>query len=361
MNFIFILLLLLVLVVLNINYTYTSAKIDLKNETIISNIAEPYFIEDSISPFNVSLTSDRPNENGGLSYLKKYTDKLNIAFVKEYHKICKNVNLSDDTEIIFGSGTTMMIAALYYALQKKLNKIIKCNTNTKIFYKLHEKLTYIVKNVEWTDNNSDADLSVVVSPNNPQGIITKPSEIKQEYMLYDVVYDKTLFTGKHETINSELFNEFNNNKKIFICNSFSKLGIPGVRFGFLLTRDKEIAEYSREFVDIISVRYTTVGATVGRMLYEKYIKNFNWDYNNYNILQKRTNYFIEKAKKHNIQIFNKTLMVPFVYTDKSIDWWLKNFNVETRKGSDFNDTDDNSRFNLMISHENWDEFVRRFN
>ena len=39
---------------------------------------------------------------------------------------------------------------------------------------------------------------------------------------------------------------------------------------------------------------------------------------------------------------------------------MKNFNVETRKGSDFNDTNDNSRFNLMLSQDYWDEFMRRF-
>jgi len=195
-------------------------------------------------------------------------------------------------------------------------------------------------------------LAVIVSPNNPLGILTKPSDIKQEYILYDIVYDKPIFTGKHKTVNDELYIEFNKNDKIFICDSFSKLGIAGARFGFLLTRDKEIANYTREYIDIISVRYTNVGAVMGRMLYEKYIKNTNWVDKNIKIIQDRIIYFKEKAKKHNIHIFNETNFVPFMYTDKSVDWWLKNFNVETRKGSDFNDTDDNSRFNLMISQEN---------
>ena len=36
------------------------------------------------------------------------------------------------------------------------------------------------------------------------------------------------------------------------------------------------------------------------------------------------------------------------------------FIVETRKGTDFNDTDENSRFNLMITDANWTEFIKRF-
>ena len=57
---------------------------------------------------------------------------------------------------------------------------------------------------------------------------------------------------------------------------------------------------------------------------------------------------------------NNTFIVPFIYTDKSVDWWMQHFNVETRKGSDFNDSDANSRFNLMISENYWQEFIRRF-
>ena len=49
-----------------------------------------------------------------------------------------------------------------------------------------------------------------------------------------------------------------------------------------------------------------------------------------------------------------------MYTDKSVEWWVSNFNVETRKGSDFNDTDNHSRFNLMLTEECWEEFMRRF-
>jgi len=122
MNTIFILVLIIILIILIIKENWFGYKNYLENETIIANIAEPYFIEDSISPFNVSFTSDKPNQNGGLSYLKKYTDELNKKIIREYYVIRKNIKLSEDTEIIFGSGTTMLIAALYYALQKKLKK-----------------------------------------------------------------------------------------------------------------------------------------------------------------------------------------------------------------------------------------------
>jgi aspartate/methionine/tyrosine aminotransferase len=166
----------------------------IQNETIISNIAEPYFIEDSISPLNIELTSDKSGQNGGLSYLTNHTNKKNIQFVHDFIKNDYNFILPKDTEIIFGAGTTMLIAALYYALGKKLQKSITITTNTSVYYNLHEKISKLLKNIDWT-NKVSADLSVIVSPSNPLGIITDPKEIKNKYMLYDVVYDKPIFTG----------------------------------------------------------------------------------------------------------------------------------------------------------------------
>jgi len=333
--------------------------IDIKNETIISNIAEPYFIEERISPLTISLTSDSPGQNGGLSYLKNNTDDLNIKMVHDYFKV-ESIVLPKDTQIVFGSGTTMMVLASYYALQKKLQQQIRITTNTDIFYLLHEKLSKLLKNMEWSYNNSYAELAVIVSPSNPEGIVTDPKDVKNPYMLYDVVYDKSTFTGKSQTINKELYEEFEKNKNIFITTSFSKLGMPGVRCGFLVTRDNEIAKYCREYVDITTVRYPNASITIGRIAFYKYYKNEYWHLENFRILEKRRNEFMEACKKYNIKILNKTFLVPFIYTDKSVDWWMNNFNVETRKGSDFNDTDDNSRFNLMITEEKWKELKRRF-
>ena len=76
-------------------------------------------------------------------------DELNKKMVHDYFKSEHNIILPKDTKIIFGSGTSMTVIALYYALQKKLKKHIKVKTNTDIFYILHEKLAKLLKNVDW--------------------------------------------------------------------------------------------------------------------------------------------------------------------------------------------------------------------
>lgn len=279
--------------------------------------------------------------------------------VHDYYKSEFGITLKKDVEIVFGAGTTMMIAALYYALNKKLQRPITVSSNTEIYYTLHEKISFVSKNVEWI-NNKRPDLSVVVSPSNPLGIITEPSKVQSDYMLYDVVYDKPTFTGTFETCNKELYSDFENNPNIFITTSFSKLGIPGVRCGFLITRDSEIARLCKEYVNIVSARYPSASLTIGRIAFYRYFQNHSWQLENYNILKERREQFVNASTKHGIEILNKTDIVPFIYTNKSVDWWMQHFNVETRKGSDFNDSDDNSRFNLMLSENYWREFIRRF-
>jgi aspartate/methionine/tyrosine aminotransferase len=348
-------------------YTFnkTQRKEEIKKKTIVSSIAEPYFIEETISPLQIELTPDIPGENGGLSYFSDNTNELNIKMVHDMFKNDQNIILPQDTQIVFGSGATMMVIALYYALEKKLQKNISVTTNTTVFYTLHEKLANLLKNVEWVnptkyETNAHVDLAVIVSPSNPLGIITSPKNVQNPYMLYDLVYDKPQFTGVFKTVNEDLFEEFAKNKNIFIATSFSKCGIPGARCGFLITRDKEIADYCREYVDTTCIKYSTASLTIGRIAFYKYFIYQEWHKKNYEVIKKRRLEFIQNSKKHNIKIFNGKTLVPFMYTDKSVEWWVSNFNVETRKGSDFNDTDNHSRFNLMLTEECWEEFMRRF-
>ena len=332
---------------------------NLQNETINSSILEPNFIIESISPLNLSLTADIPNQNGGLSYLKNNTDDLNLKFVHDYYKQLFNIVLPEDTHIIFGSGTTAMVQALYYALAKKLQRTVSVNTNMDIYYTLHKKLADILKNVEWTDTPY-SDLAVIASPNNPLGTITDPKTIHNKYMLYDVVYDIPIISGKFQTVNEELYKEFERNKNIFITSSLSKLGIPGVRCGFLLTRDTDIANYCTEYINTTTIRYPTASIAIGRIAYYKYYKYKSWHLKNYDILTKRRNEFVKLCEKCGIEILNNpNLPLPSMYTNKSADWWKSTFNIETRPGSDFNDTNDHSRVNLMITEDYWKEFIRR--
>jgi len=43
------------------------------------------------------------------------------------------------------------------------------------------------------------------------------------------------------------------------------------------------------------------------------------------------------------------IQITFLYTDKSTEWWLKKYNIKTRRGSGFNDTGEQSFTFIMKS------------
>ena len=65
-------------------------------------------------------------------------------------------------------------------------------------------------------------------------------------------------------------------------------------------------------------------------------------------------------KKYNVKSLNITNYVPYIYNNKSKEWWKNNFNVNVRPGSDFEDVNNNSRFNLMLTSKDWISFIYIF-
>jgi hypothetical protein len=53
-------------------------------------------------------------------------------------------------------------------------------------------------------------------------------------------------------------------------------------------------------------------------------------------------------------------MVPLIYTNKSSEWWIENFNIQTRDGHDFDDDNKNSRINLLLRDSEWNKFMKNF-
>jgi hypothetical protein len=347
----------------NRNYPLDIERIYLNNNNIIdAGFGEPYFITDSISPVNSTFTQNFPKLPGGLSYRTTFTDLDNYNMIKEYLKFTINYDLPSDTFVLFGVGSTQLFAAYYFAVQKYLDEKITISSFVpKIYYTLHRNITFTLPNVEWKDNLKNPDILVYVSPNNPNGLIANINKNKfGKYNVFDVVYDVPLFTGKYESVNKELYEKFNNDKSYTIISSFSKLGLSGARCGFLLTRDENLIEGIKFYIENNSLVPPSLGITLTREVFNTYYLNKDWYNTNYNKLKNRIIQFIELSKNKDISILNITFDVPFIYNNKSAQWWLDNYNVIVRSGIDFADTPQNSRFNLMISDNEWNNFVKRF-
>ena len=321
----------------------------------------PTIIINTLKNININFTPDLPNKNGGLSYTTKYTNELNIKFIKDYYKNIMNYDISDDTYIIFGCGATNLINAYYYAVQKILNREIKISSflDNK-YYILYKNICEIIPNTKWYDHLEYSDILIATSPNNPDGLVVTISKKNGLYKLFDIVYDAPQFTGIFESVNIDFLNKFKKDKSISIVSSFSKFGITGARCGYLLTRDKNIVKYINYFIKISILYNNTTGLTLCRNIYYKYYNNKDWYIKIYNKIQSRIKIFIKLSDKNNVKILNKTFNVPFIYTNKSKKWWLKNFNLEVFDGTHFMDNKNNSRISMLISNSDWNLFIKNY-
>jgi len=211
----------------------------------------------------------------------------------------------------------------------------------------------------------------MVSPNNPDGYVFTESDFlnlkdggnADMQILSDLIYDSPLFTST-STVNPWIWNYFRDDsygmrEKTFILSSFSKLGIPGVRYGFALVNDKEIADNMSEYIFNTVVVPPTAGAQLAYNNYNRYWKNIEWFQKLYKKLEKRRAQFDAVAPRNGITVLKFSNYAPYIYTDKSQEWWIENFNVKTRVGTDFNDTIEHSRISLMLLDREWNELIKR--
>jgi aspartate/methionine/tyrosine aminotransferase len=332
---------------------------DKKNNIINSSNGRPFIITDSIQPFNITFTNNMLNKTGGLEYDDTYIRNKEINMIKEFYKKFLNITLSNDTYIIFGLGATQLVQCYYsgiYNIMKK--KLYVKESNTNRIYSVYKKLINISNSIKWTKKNSP-DILIIISPNNPDGEIFNIKNLTGKYKIIDMVYDVPQFTGKFETVNKDIFELFNKDSSISIVNSFSKFGLPGARFGFMLLRDKQLYDEMNK-INKNLLYLGTIGKALSLKVYSIYYNKYDWYLSIYNKLEKRRKIFIKYAEIHNIKILNKTFIIPFIYTNKSSEWWIKNFNIQTRKGEDFNDDNKNSRISLLLRNTEWNKFIKNF-
>jgi len=322
---------------------------------------EPEIITQTMSTFTITYTENSPLLPGGLSFENNFTIKESKQTIINYYKYILNVDLPSDSIIIYGIGATELIGAYYYAIQKILDKDITISTNTNDpFYTLCKSITTIIPKTKWEKNNNTADLIINVSPNNPNGRITDLQNVLlNQYILYDVVYDTPQFTGKFESVNKKFFEDFKKNNNLSFVNSFSKMGLPGIRTGYLITRNTNILKYVNEYLIKNSLVPNNIGITLSREAYYRFFSKKEWYIEINEKIKKRYIQFKIIALKYDLTILNYTEFVPYIYVNRSDIWWLNKFNITTLSGIDFEDTPQNSRFNLLINDNDWEEFILR--
>lgn len=321
------------------------------NRIIDAGYADPINISERYLPINITQNpidikytfTQQPDIQ---SMIKSYL----IYLDKRYKESLKKVNI-----ITSSGGSTQLIAAFYYAIQAiKRRKITIRSCMNPPYYALHKEIASAVKDCEWIDNiNTDVDIEVIVSPNNPDGRISIPTR-KAQFKLLDSVYDVPQFTGQRISVN-EWKHSYHNTETFCEVASLSKIGLPGLRLGYALVKNKLIASLMNQYIQNISLGLNTWAL---RGFTSRYNDIFDNDlYTNvYQDIQTRQMQIRQLLP--NICISTKNVPFVFLKMPKKIFDELK---IIVRVGSEFSTNDSYLRISLMINDDDWTELLNRLN
>ena len=334
---------------------------DKNNKTIFANTKEPFILGSRVEPFIIGFTLYKKTKGnvGGLSYASENIESELTPKVRLLYKEIYNVTLPDDAHIVFGIGSVQLMTAYFYAAQKIRNKPTTVSFYSKSIprFAFYKGIVEITKNCKFVE--SEGDVNCVISPMNPSGELFKyDSKLNKGFVLFDLFYDNPMYTGKFSTVSEDVYKIFNENKDSVVCNSFSAFGMAGTRCGFFILRNPDIVNEMRNYLYFNTISNSS-NFSIGNNAITEYFLKKTFYTGPHNRLRNRLTQFLEVAKKLNIPVLNKTFFIPFVYTGKSANWWKENVNVKTAPGSEFDDTNDNSRLSLMIPQIEWDVLIDR--
>jgi len=281
-----------------------------------------------------------------IALLKRY-----LLFLDEDFDTSLNV-------IISPGGSTLAIAASLYAIQKlEDNEITVRNALSPPYYSSYIDIVGTMKNSRWVSTDSKSTVKMITSPNNPDGRLVDPnikSRYKSKYIILDAVYDNPQFTGRCNTVNSWKYEYF---KSDYFCevNSISKIGFAGIRFGYIVTRNKELAYLANEYIENMNLGQNRSSNTTFVTRYDE-LNNEILYQNIYRQLHIRHEQIREIIPKRFIRSNNR---VPYVFFELPMSIF-DSVDIISMLGTSYGVSNRYSRISIMIGEEDWIDMLCRF-
>jgi aspartate/methionine/tyrosine aminotransferase len=253
--------------------------------------------------------------------------------------------------VISPGGSTLAFAACLYAIQVLSEQTITVKSALHPpYYTLHRNVTETLNGCKWVTRGKTT-VEVVTSPNNPNGELSKPTR-SSKYVILDSVYDKPQFSGIYRTLNPWK-REYEGTDCFCEVDSVSKIGLAGLRLGYILTRNKTLAVLANDYIETI---YLGQNTWANRSFFTRYNRLLNRSLYDqvYAQLQARHEAIRKVLPRDLIQ---SNTRVPYIFM--SIPAFLfEHIDVRVSPGTDF-DTPGYSRLSIMISDRDWDELLVR--
>ena len=324
---------------------------NLKYYPIDCSFANPVFISQLLQHYYSKLVNNKKLWKK-LSYNildnNNFDDLLRLFLKHNNRAIPDNVILR-----ACNAGSSFAIIAFYYSIwQIKQRQITVSSAIEPPYYVLHKEIALSTGFCTWIDDGSYTDVVVCVSPNNPNGIITKISpENKGEYILLDAIYDYYNFTGDKNSVNDWIVW----NDKFCQITSISKMGMAGSRIAGIMSSNPVIIGYAQNYFSNVALGTNTFCIETLKCIIGKIRLESRFTKQVYKILQKRLK-IIKKVIPHDLIFSNNN--VPFLFVKIGFEFF-NNINVKIREGSQFEVSDEYSRIELMIDNKDFKALIKR--
>jgi len=314
-------------------------------QNINAGIGNPISIANRYS--NISITQT-PED---LYYTATQVEEIQ-QMIKNYLKYL-DPNFDETLYVIASEGgSTQLIAAFIWSIYDIERTHVTVKSAVKPpFYTLHQEITRSLKECSWVSSGKST-IEIVVSPNNPDGVLVQPSNTSK-YTLLDSVYDVPQFSGLWSSVNPWKY-KYRDKNNFCEVNSFSKIGFAGLRFGFAITSNKNLADRMQNYLAFDSLGLNTWTLKAFKSRYndlfndELYASIYKENIDRYNEISN----LIPK------RLIHSKSSVPFLFVriPKEI---FDRLNITIRNGEEFNEYNTYTRISLMISNEDWIELIKR--
>lgn len=277
--------------------------------------------------------------------------------ISKFHKNVQNINVNPN-HIVWGNGASHLVSASIYAKTRGV-KSAEIKIMPPYWRRIPElfKLGAVDCDINNTNTFTNLTVNFLVSPNNPDGVISDLDVIKKSDII-DYCYNWPQYT---DNISQEM-------AEINIYGFSKAVGLAGLRFGWAIVKNDDLRLKIKEFTDcstcgvstIVQERVYATMNYINNLILNNKITPFQYAKE---ILEKRWNESIEAFKNHKIKISNpRQGMFLWLYiTDgDNLPEILENkYGIICMTGKECGVDNSFARISLGCTEDEFNEFIKR--
>ncbi|KAL7154560.1 hypothetical protein ABFS83_03G009600 [Erythranthe nasuta] len=295
--------------------------------------------------------------------------------IRQVHNIAKNA-ITKGKYIVFGGGSTQLLAAAVYALSMNLSSPASV-VESAPYYPLYRLQTNYFQNVHFkfdedvslpnnSSYNTEANvIEIVTSPNNPDGNL---KEAVSQGPLVSVIYDHAYYWPHFSAIPSPV------DEDVTIFTMSKLTGHAGSRVGWALVKDEKVYEDMKTYMSIASIGISREAQLRALQLMKAILNGngtdiFDYAYNKMSYRWKKLSEIVSLSSRFSIQeipplfcnFFEKVRGPSPAYAwvkcereeDTNCNEVLRAANILSREGSLFSVEDRYVRVSLLKSDDDF--------